>query len=171
MFEGLYVNALRVPAEGSFADDLRAVGIELRELRSVYATDVWRDGLDVAWRHCYPHLSRYEGWRRLGRDFINGYLQTVVGRFIASVLPLLTAERFVDRVPSFVRTGIGGSGCESVLMSPCSARVTLRGPHEGAAFLLAGVFEECFERMRIEAVFTPSMLGGEDSCIDLTWKG
>jgi uncharacterized protein (TIGR02265 family) len=170
MFEGLYLRALRVEPASAFAAELAGAGYDLGAPRARYDIGVWAACLDVAAARLYPELPRYEAWRRLGRTFISGYFETLIGRAIAAVLPWMYPERFVERVPQFLRTGLGGSTCEVDQPRPGEAVVHLFGPHPGAAFVLSGVLEECFARMGVEGAFTPAVVGDVDSRIEVRWK-
>lgn len=169
MFEGLFVHSLRTDPDGEFADQLRGVGIDLRDLRASYDISAWTAALDLCWRRQFAGLERFEAWRRLGRQFVEGYFQTVVGRFIAEALPLMNAGRFVQHIPLYVRTGLGGISCEVESTGERSATVMMRGPHEGSAHHLGGVLEICFERMKVAALIEPTSLGGVDSSLKLGW--
>lgn len=171
MFEGLFVHALRVDPGGAFADELRAAGFDLRDVQPRYDLAVWVAAVDLCWRRYHPGLARFDAWRKVGRQFIEGYLQTVVGRFIALALPLMTAPRFVEHVPLYVGTGLGGIECEVERQGEREALVTLHGPHQGAAHLLSGVLEVCFERMQVAGTFEPTPLAGVDSTILVRWTG
>jgi uncharacterized protein (TIGR02265 family) len=167
MFEGLFVHALDVPDD--FAAQLKGAGFDLADRQPSYDMDVWIACLDLASARLHGELPRYEAWRRLGREFVEGYFETMVGRLIAVTIPLMDAERFVARIPQYVRTGVGGTLTEVQQVGRGQAQVTLRGPHEGAAWVLTGVLEVCFERLERSATFAPESLGGVDSRIALTW--
>lgn len=170
MFEGLFVRALRVQSGSAFASDLRASGFDVEAVSPSYDISVWAACLDVAWQHVYPQESRDEAWRLLGRRFIEGYFKTAIGAVIAAVLPFMSPARFIDRVPFFLRTGLGGSNCEADLVGPGHARLTLIGPHPRAAILLAGVLEVCFERMGERGHFAATELTGDDSVLEVRWQ-
>jgi uncharacterized protein (TIGR02265 family) len=171
MFEGLFRLALDVRPDSAFADELRAVGFDLRDLKSRYDKDVWTASLDVAARHQYPELERYVAWRQLGRDFIAGYFETMIGRLIAVVLPLTSPERFLQNVPAFVRTGTSGVTTDVDLNADArTATLTFDGPHAGSSALMAGVVEVCFERMKVAGgTFTPRQLEGTASALEVRW--
>lgn len=169
MFEGLFVRALAVAPTSAFAEELRRVGYDLERRDARLDVLVWVDAVDVAARHVYPGLPRDEAWVRLGRRFIEGYFQTLVGAGIAAVLPLMTARRFVERVPSFLRTGLGGSTADVELTAERAAVLTLHGPHERSAYLMAGVLEGCFERLGVTGTFRPSVVEGVTTRLELAW--
>jgi uncharacterized protein (TIGR02265 family) len=170
MFEGLFVRALRVERASAFAEELRRAGYDLDAPKEHYDVAVWTACLDVAGARLHPDASREEAWRRLGRTFAKGYFDTLIGRAIAAVLPWMRAERFLERGPQFLRTGLGGAGCDVDLMGPGEALVLLHGPHPGSAFVLTGVLEECFARMGVEGTFTPTVVEGVEGRIAVRWR-
>lgn len=170
MFEGLFVRALAVTKGSPFAGELRSAGFDLEDVQHSYDISIWVACVDVAWRNTCPQLSRDEAWHLLGRRFIEGYFHTAIGGFIAAALPYMTVERFLERVPWFLRTGLGGSSAE-VEVGDHRATVTLVGPHPRSATLLAGVLEVCFERLGAQGTFQAKVIGGDDSQLDVTWEG
>jgi hypothetical protein len=76
MFEGLYVKVLK--PTGAFRDDLAKAGFDVQALRPEYPMDVWVACLDVTAKHLHPTLERFAAWRLIGRDFITGFLDTIV---------------------------------------------------------------------------------------------
>lgn len=171
MFEGLFLRALRVESGSAFASDLRSDGFDVDAVLPNYDISVWVTCLDVAWRHVYPYESRDEAWRLLGRRFIEGYFKTAIGAVIAAVLPFMSPGRFIERVPFFLRTGLGGSNCEADLVRPGHARLTLFGPHRRSAILLGGVLEVCFERMGERVACAATELANDDSALEVRWAG
>lgn len=169
MFEGLFVRALAVEPRGTFSADLRAAGFDLADVRPLYDISVWAACLDVAWRHAYPAHTRDDAWRLLGRRFIEGYFETPIGRAIAATLPFMRAERFLERVPWFLRTGLGGSTAEVSFPAPGEASLLMFGPHPRSALVMSGVIDGCFERMGARGAFTATALEGDDSRLDIRW--
>lgn len=170
MFEGLFVRALSVAPTSPFADELRAAGFDLGAVKPSYPISVWTACVDLACRHVYPELSLDAAWVQLGRRFIKGYFHTFVGGAIAAVLPLMSPTRFVERIPWFLRTGLGGASAEVDFTGPHSAVLTLNGPHPRSSLLLSGVVEVCFERLGVQGTFTASIVGGDVSRLELTWS-
>ena len=169
MFEGLFVRALGVDPSSAFGNELRAAGFDLNEVRPAYPIEVWVDCVDVAWRHVHPESSRDEAWVWLGRRFVEGYFETFVGRAIATSLPLMSVQRFVERIPWFVRTGLGGSTAEVDLTGPNTATVVMNGPHARSSLLLSGVLEGSFERLGVKGTFKVVPLEGVVSRLEISW--
>lgn len=146
MFEGLFVRALHV--EGPLKETLRQKGFDLDKPQPRYPVTVWEDCVDAAVAELFPGVSRGEGWQRIGRRFIEGYFETMVGKVIAVALPFLSAKGFINRSPRFISTGVEGGKVTLEWLDERRAllRVTEAGDESGA--LMAGVMAVCFERMK-----------------------
>lgn len=149
MFEGLFVRALHV--DGPLKERLRASGFDIDRPLPRYPVAVWEACVDAAAEALYPAVARGEAWQRLGRRFIEGYFETLVGKLIAAALPFLSAKGFVNRAPRFITTGL--EGARVALVWHDERRVTLHVDRAGelAGALMAGVMAVCFERMRVPA--------------------
>lgn len=167
MFDGL-VRGLK-PDEALLAD-FAAVGFDPKDRKLVYPMDTWVGCLDAAWKRRFGTLERYPAWTEIGRAFIQGYFDTTVGRLISVTFPFLSPRLFVDRTPSYVRTGLKDSRVALEWRGPESALLTLHGPHEGAAYLMAGVLDVSLRKVRVEPLLTPESIGGDDSRVHITWK-
>jgi uncharacterized protein (TIGR02265 family) len=167
MFEGLYDKVLR--PEGGFRERLKAAGYDIGAPLAAYPMQVWVDCLDVTWKEKFPHLERFAAWQAIGRLFIEGYLETLVGRLVAVALPFLTPRGFLQRAPRFMNAGLEGATAEVVFREEREAVVTLRGPHAGAAWVLSGVIAVCLERLGVTPSVTPGPLEGIDSQVLVSW--
>jgi len=95
-FQGLFVRAL--PPEPAFHADLKAVGVDVEKLLPQYPLTVWLEAVAVARRHFFPgHTVQQADWQ-LGRLFTQGFLNTMVGRALGVMLPMLGPARQLDRV-------------------------------------------------------------------------
>lgn len=150
MFEGLFVRALR--PTGAFKERLREKGYDLDRRQTSYPLAVFEDCLDVAAAELFPELDRAQAWERLGRLFIGGYFQTLVGRMISATLPFMSPRLFVGRVPRFMTTGLQGAEVRLEWTDARHATLTLLGVHELSSALMAGVLAECFARMKVSPV-------------------
>ncbi len=168
MFEGLYGRVLK--PSGAFKDELLRAGFDVSAIRPEYPMQVWVDCLDVTARHKHPGVERFEAWRRIGRDFITGFLDTIAGRLVAVALPFLSPKGFVTKVPRFMRLGVKELEASVEWRAPTHGVVTLNGPHEGAGFLTAGVVEVCLERLKVKPTITPKVLGGTSSQLEVSWQ-
>lgn len=169
MFEGLFVRALAVEPESDFSGELRAAGYDLKGHEARHDIAVWAACVDVAARHVYPELERDEAWVRLGRRFIEGYFHTFIGGAIAAVLPFMSVTRFVERIPSFLRTGLGGAHADVDFTGPHGAVLVMNGPHERSSLFLCGVLDVCFDRLGVKGTFKPSVIEGIVTRLEISW--
>lgn len=134
--------------QGQFKERLREKGFDLDRQKASYPISVWDDCLDVASAELYPGESRAAAWRQIGRRFIDGYFQTLVGRMITAMLPYLNAKRFMGRVPSFITTGLQGASVRIDWRDANHALITIGGVTGTTSALMAGVLEGSFARMK-----------------------
>lgn len=169
MFEGLFVRALKV--EGPLKAKLKEKGFDLDAPKPRYPVAVWEDCLDVTIAELYPGVGRSEGWERIGRRFISGYFETLVGKFISAALPFLSAKAFIDRGPRFITTGLEGAEVTLTWVDERQAVLRIREASDESAPLMAGVLAVCFERMKKPVPrFEWSCLPG-DSRLTITLQG
>lgn len=166
MFEGLYVQALR--PTGHFKERLREKGYDLDKQKSSYPMAVWADCLDVTAEELHPTLTRAQAWQAIGRQFIDGYFQTLVGKMIGSMLPFLSASRFLKRVPGFITTGMQGAKVGLTWEGEKQAILSIGGVHQLSSCLMAGVLEGSFDRMKVAVTVEPRALPGLDSELLIT---
>jgi len=105
VFEGLFVHVLHVRPDGPEADALRRVGFDLRNPQAEYSGRVWKDALELACQFHYPELSREEAQRTLGRRFIEGFVQTLAGRVLKLILPMVGPEGVLRRLHPLMSIG------------------------------------------------------------------
>ncbi len=148
MFEGLYMQALQ--PEGAFKQRLRENGFDLDHQRTSYPIGVWVACLDVTSAELYPGQPRAVAWQHLGYRFVEGYFHTLVGRMIASMLPFMSARRFLGRVPGFITTGLQGASVKVDWQSSQQVLIRIDGVHGSTSAFMAGVMEGCFARMKMK---------------------
>jgi uncharacterized protein (TIGR02265 family) len=162
MFEGLFTRALRV--KGPLKEALRAKGFDHDRPHTRYPIKVWVDCVDAACLDLYPTVPRASAWTTLGRRFIEGYFETLIGKMISASLPFLSTKAFVARVPRFITTGLEGSQVSITWNEPTVATLRILGSGELAGALMAGVLAVCFERLGTKnVVLEPRVLGPVDS--------
>ncbi|MCE9666572.1 DUF2378 family protein [Myxococcus stipitatus] len=102
-FEGLFDHALR--PSGAFARSLRDIGYDPDAPQESYPLTVWRAALGVARRFVCAGQPPELANRTLGRHYVAGFAQTLVGRIFAAAAPLLGTERCLTRLPTYLRAG------------------------------------------------------------------
>ena len=85
---------------------LRAAGLDLDcRLEVAYPLEEWKAFLGIAAEELYPRLTAAEAHWRLGEHFIEGYLQTFVGRVVLGMAEALGALRTLAHVGKDVCSG------------------------------------------------------------------
>ena len=138
-FDGLFGHVLR--PQGAFASGLRAVGYDPEAPLEHYPLTVWRAALEVARLHAHPQLPRAQAYRQLGRQFVQGFSQTVVGRVFAAAASLIGADNCLARLPTYLRAGRSDMQLELRALGPRSWSARVQDPAPLPAFV-AGVIEE-----------------------------
>lgn len=149
MFEGLFVRALS--ADGAFAAELARVGYDTKAPAGSYSGPVFLQCLDLACGHVLPGQSRDEALRELGRRFVSGFRQTLVGRIATTALPLVGPARFLPQVPRRLASLRHDARVECSLTGPTSAALTFHDPLPLGPFF-AGVLEAA---LRVAGATTP----------------
>lgn len=168
MFEGLYDRVLK--PDGEFRDAIKAAGYDSANPKNEYPIAVWQGCLEATARYKHPGLDRDAALRAIGRSFLNGYFETIVGRLIAAAFPYFSPRSFVTRVPRLLRAGIKELETDLEWQSKTKARLVLHGPHEGACFMSAGIAEECFARLKVPVRIEAKALEGIESEIVFDWS-
>lgn len=109
-FEGLFIRGLNSPP--LVTNLLIGLGVDLHRLEPEYPIKTWHAARSVAGRAVFPTLSEQQADRELGRVFIRGYSQTVIGKIIGVSVPLLGPARMLARLPKLMNTSRSGRGME-----------------------------------------------------------
>lgn len=149
IFESLWVRSLK-PA-GAFAEALRAKGFDVSNVQVDYPTQVFFDCMEVTHRHVHPGLGQAEARRQLGRTFVAGFGQTVVGRVVMATLPMFGPVRVLKRVPEYLK--IGNSPNQVISMALAERDWRIEVTHDGSTLpeFVQGIVEEALARTRTEA--------------------
>lgn len=146
-FEGLFARALTPSPE--FREDLRRIGYDMERQDTKYSPDVWNAALQVAVRYEYPQLPKHDALRKLGGRFIEGYFQTIAGRFVGTALPIVGAEGLMKRLHRFWGSGAPGTRVETKRLGEGDWRIDVTHPYPQADFDM-GMFEVGLRRTRVE---------------------
>ena len=166
-FEGLFQVALN--DEPGLRTALREAGYSGEPDREFYSLRTWRDAVDVARAHRFGELPPDEGLRQMGRLFVDGFVQTTVGRVLASAAPWLGPERMLARMPSYMRTVRTDVSIAIVPLGVCHWRMTFEDPEPFGHFVV-GVIEQMLALCSVKA--DPKLVEQTQSryVIDVQWK-
>lgn len=84
---------------------LAALGVSRAKKQTAYEFDRWCQVVEYLAREFYPGVTLGEAEYQLGRDFIERYAETLVGRALFPLLKLLGTKRTVHRLARSFRTG------------------------------------------------------------------
>src|SRR4051812_21126358 len=87
VFEALFGRAFRV--SDAMAEQLRALGYDIKKPQPRYPVRVMRAAIELLRKAEFPGLAPEQASRQMGRRFIQGYSQTILGKVAAAVLPFL----------------------------------------------------------------------------------
>jgi uncharacterized protein (TIGR02265 family) len=104
--EGLFVRGLGAKLKARARERLKAAGLDLgRRLEVVYSLKQWKTFVRIAAEEVYPHLSPAEAHWRLGEHFLEGYLQTYVGRVMLGLAQALGPRLALARIGQDFQSG------------------------------------------------------------------
>ncbi len=146
MFEALFIRVLK--PEGAFASGLQAVGYDVANPQPEYPTSVWVKSLEVACQRMFRGESPSRAYRKLGRQFTEGFLSTLAGKIVAVAMPFMNAESFLKKMPRYMRLGRSDVPMEVTFPSAGSALAKLTDPFGVPADFMAGVLEVGLEKVR-----------------------
>jgi uncharacterized protein (TIGR02265 family) len=165
-FEGLFGHVLR--PQGAFAEALREVGYEPRELRDGYPLAVWRAALRVAREHAYPERSEAQAYRELGRQTIQGLSHTLVGRVFALAAPLLGPSRCAAKLPTYLRSSREDMRVEAHALGSRLWEVKIHDPDPLPEFV-AGSVEGVLHLTRVLPRVEVELEGPHDYRLSVSW--
>jgi uncharacterized protein (TIGR02265 family) len=165
--EGMYVRALQ--PTGAFADELRAMGVDVKRLEPSYPTAVWQASIEVARRHVAAHLPQAAGYQLLGEKFIGGFFDTLVGKMIAVGLPLLGPSRALQRLARTWASAQSNLKVEVLQEAENSWRITLR-EHAINADFCVGIFVGGLTRTNVKPDVQVLERSAEHCAIQVRWS-
>jgi uncharacterized protein (TIGR02265 family) len=165
--EGMYVRALQ--PTGAFAEELKALGVDVKRLEPTYPTAVWQASIEVARRHVAGHLPQAAGYQLLGEKFIGGFFDTLVGKMIAIGLPLLGPGKTLQRLARTWASTQPHLKVETLQESDTSWRITLR-EHGIVADFCAGIFVGGLSRTGVKPDVRVLERSAEHCVLQVRWS-
>ncbi len=104
--EALFVRNLGPKLPTGVRAQLRQRGLDLdKPLLPAYPAPLVAEWIEVALPHAFPGLSHAEALRLLGRQSVETYGETTIGRGLLAMLKLLGMRRLLERMHRAMRTG------------------------------------------------------------------
>ncbi|GMU58250.1 MAG: hypothetical protein AMXMBFR34_00130 [Myxococcaceae bacterium] len=104
-FEGLF-RATAAHLDEPTVAALKAAGIDPQaELKPSYPLPVFHAVVKLLAQRLFPEAGPEEQLRRLGRQFMDGYALTMVGRAMVGMMRVIGPQRTLDRLSRQFRTG------------------------------------------------------------------
>lgn len=114
--EGFY-RTYRERLTPSVKAEIAALGIDFDHILPAYDLEVFERAFRRAGERIYPSLPEQERWRRLGREFVDGYVQTPLGKAVMVMSKLLGPRRTLERIARTFRTGSNYVATETTIIS------------------------------------------------------
>jgi len=147
VFQGLFVRAL--PPEPAFHADLKALGVDVERLLPQYPLRVWREAIAVARRHFFPAQTQQQADRLLGRLFVQGFQDTMVGRSAAMAAAVVSPVFMVENIYRGFTAGRPDLRITVQVVGETERRLLFEDAEPQPDFS-AGCVEAALERMRTQ---------------------
>ena len=97
--------SFRAKMSSALLAEAKSLGVDFDHLLPAYPLQTWESLMqkvgDTLYRDVPPELR----FRRMGRDFLNGYLETLLGKAILATAKLLGPRRTLERMARNFQTG------------------------------------------------------------------
>jgi|GEM_PF-3597967 uncharacterized protein (TIGR02265 family) len=122
-----------------------AAGFDVDKPRANYPAAVFLRCQDAVVRHLYPHRERKEVMREMGREMVQIYFDTLVGRVVGMALKMAGPERAMKRVALSFSSVLSPVDIQTEHLAPGDWRVRFRGfpfPADAAAGTCEGALQQ-----------------------------
>ena len=102
-FEGL-MRAVNPKLDDKAREAIRAIGVDFNKLQPAYQVGQWAQMIDVVAKSVFPGMTTEEAHFNVGREFINGFASTMVGKALFAFGKVVGIKRMMGRVTSSVKT-------------------------------------------------------------------
>ncbi|MFP2925605.1 DUF2378 family protein [Pyxidicoccus sp. 3LG] len=166
-FVALFTNGLRVKEPLIAA--LRQVGFDVDRPQGEYPIEVWNECMRLAWRHLCPAKSQEQAYREFGRRFFEGFTQTLIGSVLSVGLPVLGAERFLRRLPQYMKIDTLRYRVEAHEVEPRHWRLVFRDDLDAKPDFVAGIVEASLLRIGTQAAVDVTLREPTNFDITVRW--
>lgn len=139
--EALFIKLLgpRLGTEGQ--EKLRQSGLDLsRKLLPAYPAEDIARWIDLSMPFAYPGLTRDAAIHELGRESVDSFAQTMVGKALMVGLRLMGLRRVLERMTRGMRAGGNYLSCECRELGPRDLELTVND-HNTMPTFYTGMFE------------------------------
>lgn len=144
--------------------------VDLDKIQPAYPFTLWCEVLTYLAAVVHPGLSPKEGEEALGREFIERYTETLIGKALFAMLRLLSTERVVRRLARSFRTGTSFTEVEVRELNATGCTVVFNVVEPGGR-VTQGVLARGLTLAGIrELSVTLEALEGESATYRLTWS-
>lgn len=162
--EGLFKVGLRSHRTPELEQRLRQVGLDLaRPLLPAYPRPVWNQLLRVTAETLWPASSQDVAYRALGRQMILGYMETLVGRALTSLVRMLGPRRMLDRMERNLRSGCNYNLTRVTEVGPAEVLFWVNEPLIPPAYL-QGLLEAALEQTGVHALHVEPTVQDAEGC-------
>jgi uncharacterized protein (TIGR02265 family) len=138
--EALFVRGLGAGLSPTVRARLRQAGLDLsRPLEVSYPLEEWKTFVHIAAVALYPRLCPAEAHGWMGVHFLEGYLQTFMGRVVAGLAPTLGPGRTLERMRRDFCGGNNFSEVKLVERSPWHAELWVNDVFSDYSSFAAGL--------------------------------
>jgi len=124
--ESLFLRGLRGRLTARCKERLRQAGLDLdRKLEPSYPLGQWKEFLRLVVRELYPQHPAEAAYLELGVLFMDGFLETFIGKATMSVLRVLGPHRALKRLSHNLRAGNNFSKVELTVHGPTDMELWL----------------------------------------------
>lgn len=113
-----FVRAYRSRLTPELKAEMTSLGIDPDQLAHAYHLEVFERVFKRVGEVLYPELDDTERWRRIGRQFVQGYVETSIGRTLLMFAKALGPRITLEKMARAFRTGSNHVAAEARRLGP-----------------------------------------------------
>src|SRR4051812_48502041 len=119
---------------------LREAGLDLKKLLPAYPAEDVARWIDLIMPYAYPGLARDAAIHELGRESVDSFAQTLVGKALMVGVRLMGLRRVLERMTRSMRAGGNYLSCEYRELGPRDLELAIND-HNTMPTFYTGMFE------------------------------
>lgn len=97
-FDGLFSKEFRKRVTPALVSELKSLGVNIEKpFNPAYTVETWAAVINACSRHLYPELSLPDASWQLGRDTVDGFAHTLIGKAIFGMMKIIGPARSLER--------------------------------------------------------------------------